>query len=67
MQASILEALEPEVAADIVEEMSPDQAADALSELEERDHRGNPRRDGNRAVSKRSASCSNTTRIPPAA
>ena len=35
MQASILEALEPEVAADIVEEMSPDEAADALAELEE--------------------------------
>ena len=33
MQASILESLEPEVAADIVEEMSPDEAADALSEL----------------------------------
>jgi magnesium transporter len=35
MQASILESLEPEVAADIVEEMSPDEAANALGELEE--------------------------------
>ena len=35
MQAAILEALEPEKAADIVEEMAPDEAADALSELEE--------------------------------
>jgi Mg/Co/Ni transporter MgtE len=35
MQASILEALEPEVAADIVDEMAPDQAADALGELED--------------------------------
>ena len=35
MQASILEALEPEVAADIVEEMAPDEAAHALSELED--------------------------------
>jgi Mg/Co/Ni transporter MgtE len=35
MQASILEALEPEKAADIVEEMAPDEAADILSELEE--------------------------------
>src|SRR5262249_40080373 len=35
MQASILEGLEPEVAADIVEEMAPDEAADVLSELEE--------------------------------
>ena len=35
MQASILESLEPEKAADIVEEMSPDEAADVLSELEE--------------------------------
>jgi Mg/Co/Ni transporter MgtE len=34
-QASILESLEPDVAADIVEEMSPDEAADALGELEE--------------------------------
>jgi Mg/Co/Ni transporter MgtE len=33
MQASILESLEPEKAADIVEEMAPDEAADALSEL----------------------------------
>ncbi len=38
MQASILESLEPEKAADIVEEMSPDEAADVLSELED----GNP-------------------------
>jgi magnesium transporter len=35
MQASFLEALEPEKAADIVEEMAPDEAADALSEMEE--------------------------------
>ena len=35
MQASILESLEPEKAADIVEEMAPDEAADMLSELEE--------------------------------
>ena len=35
MQASILESLEPEKAADIVEEMSPDEAADILNELEE--------------------------------
>ena len=35
MQASILESLEPEKAADIVEEMSPDEAADMLTELEE--------------------------------
>jgi len=35
MQASILESLQPEKAADIVEEMSPDEAADILSELEE--------------------------------
>ncbi len=35
MQASILESLEPEKAADIVEEMSPDEAAGALSELED--------------------------------
>jgi Mg/Co/Ni transporter MgtE len=35
MQASILESLEPEKAADIVEEMAPDEAADLLSELEE--------------------------------
>ena len=34
MQASILEGLEPEKAADIVEEMAPDEAADILSELE---------------------------------
>ena len=35
MQVSILEALEPEKAADIVEEMAPDEAADILNELEE--------------------------------
>jgi magnesium transporter len=35
MQASILESLEPEKAADIVEEMSPDEAADVLSEMKE--------------------------------
>jgi Mg/Co/Ni transporter MgtE len=34
MQASILESLEKEKAADIVEEMAPDQAADVLAELE---------------------------------
>jgi Mg/Co/Ni transporter MgtE len=34
MQASILEALEPEKAADIVEEMAPDEAADILAEME---------------------------------
>ena len=35
MQASILESLETEKAADIVEEMAPDEAADVLAELEE--------------------------------
>ena len=35
MQASILESLDAEKAADIVEEMSPDEAADVLAELEE--------------------------------
>jgi Mg/Co/Ni transporter MgtE len=35
MQASILEGLEPEKAAEIVQEMSPDEAADVLQELEE--------------------------------
>src|SRR4051812_42084463 len=35
MQVSILEALEPEKAADIIEEMAPDEAADVLNELEE--------------------------------
>jgi Mg/Co/Ni transporter MgtE len=35
MQASIIESLEPEKAADIIEEMAPDEAADALGELED--------------------------------
>jgi Mg/Co/Ni transporter MgtE len=35
MQASILESLEPEKAAEIIEEMAPDEAADALAELED--------------------------------
>jgi Mg/Co/Ni transporter MgtE len=35
MQASILESMEPEKAADIVEEMAPDEAADVLKGLEE--------------------------------
>ena len=40
MQASILESLETEKAADIVEEMSPHEAADVLAELEEATSQG---------------------------